>query len=260
MYETWYGRVKARLEPMQTRVLSLVSDRAKALVTLAETGLECRSIPDLFHLLHALVKGYSLAIASQVQTVRQALSHAQAHRGTCEASGASETAIESAQTAVRACEADVDHWQQVRDAYRGHLQAMSLQVHPWRVTDSTPQSSQEVAAQLAAEVAALQALLETHGLPVKQTVLNNVRKQLVGLATVIDVWWQEVRQDGQNQSVLTPMWVRWVEAHVLPLIYWEQQVARTRCPRRTTQLVAALEAVQAAFEAHPLTAQMPPEA
>jgi hypothetical protein len=61
-YETWYGRVKARLAPMQTRPLYMVSDRAKALVKLAETGLECPSIPDLFHLLHDLVKGYSLAI------------------------------------------------------------------------------------------------------------------------------------------------------------------------------------------------------
>ena len=56
-YETWYDRVSTRLEPMQTHVLSLVSDRAKALIKLAQTGLECLSIPDLFHLLHDLAKG-----------------------------------------------------------------------------------------------------------------------------------------------------------------------------------------------------------
>src|SRR5437870_4605801 len=67
---------------------------------------------------------------------------------------------------VAAGEADVAHWEQVRDTYRGHLEAMSLQVHPWRVTDSMPQSSQEVEAQLADEVAALQVLLETNGLRV----------------------------------------------------------------------------------------------
>jgi hypothetical protein len=61
-YETWYERVTARLEPMKTYVLYLVSDRAKALIKLAETGLECPSIPDVFHLLHELAKGYSLAI------------------------------------------------------------------------------------------------------------------------------------------------------------------------------------------------------
>jgi hypothetical protein len=55
------------------------------------------------------------------------------------------------------------------------------------------------------------------------------------------------------------MWVSWVEAHLLPLLYWEQQVLRTRCPRRKAKLTEALQAVQAAFEGHPLTAQLSPE-
>ena len=160
-YETWYERVKARLEPLQTSVLYLVSDRAKALIKLAQTGLKCPSIADLFHLLHELAKGYSLAIWRQLKTARQALSRAQEHLATCQAEGASEAQIESAQVAVATGEAEVAHWQQVRDTYRGHLEAMSLQVHPWRVEDSTPQSSQEVEAQLADEVAALQELLES---------------------------------------------------------------------------------------------------
>ena len=37
-----------------------MSDRAKALIKLAHTGLGCLSIPDLFHLSHDLAKGYSL--------------------------------------------------------------------------------------------------------------------------------------------------------------------------------------------------------
>jgi hypothetical protein len=220
-YETWYARVTARLEPMKTYVLSLVSARAKALITLAETGLECPSIPEMFHLLHELAKGYSLAIWSQWKTARQALSRAQEHLATCQASGASEAQIESAQAAVAGGEADVAHWHQVRDTYRGHLGAMSLQVHPWRVTDSTPQSSQEVEAQVAAEVAALQELLESNGLTVKKQVLDNVRTQLAGLAAVIDVWWQTVRHDVHHQITLTPMWMTWVEGHLLPLMYWQ---------------------------------------
>jgi len=71
---------------MQTRVLYLVSDRAKALIKLAETGLECPSIPDVFHLLYDLVKGYSLAISSQLKAAHQALSQAQAHLDKLQAS------------------------------------------------------------------------------------------------------------------------------------------------------------------------------
>ena len=50
-YETWYALVETRLETLRTDVLYLVSDRAKALIKLAETGLGCLSIPDLFHLI-----------------------------------------------------------------------------------------------------------------------------------------------------------------------------------------------------------------
>jgi IclR helix-turn-helix domain len=72
--ETGYERVTTRLDPLKTQVLYLVSDRAKALIKLAETGLECPSIPDLFHLLHDLAKGYSLAISTRLKTARQGLS------------------------------------------------------------------------------------------------------------------------------------------------------------------------------------------
>jgi Family of unknown function (DUF6399)/IclR helix-turn-helix domain len=258
-YETWHERVTARLEPMQTSVLYLVSDRAKALIKLAKTGLACPSIPDLFHLLHELAKGYSLVIWRQVKTARQALSRAQEHLARCQAEGASEGAIESAQVAVAAGEAEVARWQQVRDTYRGHLEAMALQVQPWRVTDSTPQSSQEVEVQLADEVTALQELLESNGLAVKQKVLDKVRKQLADLAAVIDVWRQTVRQDVHSQIALTPRWATWVEAHLLPLMYWQDQVSRTRGRQRKAQFIQVLETVQAAFEAHPFTAQLPPE-
>ena len=52
---------------------------------------------------------------------------------------------------------------------------------------------------------------------------------------------------------------RWVEELLLPLMYWQQQVSRTRCPRRKAKLLQALEAVQDAFETHPITQQLAPE-
>jgi hypothetical protein len=48
-YDTWQQLVQQRLETLGAGVLYLVSDRAKALVRLAVTGLECLSMPDFFH-------------------------------------------------------------------------------------------------------------------------------------------------------------------------------------------------------------------
>ena len=55
-YPTWQTLVEERLTGLGTGVLYVVSDRAKALIQLAEQGLECLSMPDFFHVAHEIVK------------------------------------------------------------------------------------------------------------------------------------------------------------------------------------------------------------
>ena len=95
-------------------------------------------------------------------------------------------------------------------------------------------------------------------MPVNQKALDKVRKQLVGVSALVDFWWQGVWQDMQ-QVTLTPRWTRWIEEVLLPLLYWQQQVSRTRCPPRKATLCQALEAVQDAFDSHPITRQLAPD-
>src|SRR3989454_4009183 len=189
-YETWYTLVEARLEALGVRVLYLVSDRAKALVKLAETGLDCLSIPDLFHLIHDLVKSYSLAILGRLRHARQALSQAQERLRMCQGADPSGAEAQQAQAVVEARAAQVQHWETVDRAYRQHLENVSLIVHPWRLLDSTRQTSHEVEHQLHAEITALEMLVETHGLPVNKKAVDKVRKQLAGVSALVDVWWQ----------------------------------------------------------------------
>jgi hypothetical protein len=54
-YATWQALVEERLKALGAHVLYVVSDRAKALGQLAETGLECLSMPDFFHVVHDIV-------------------------------------------------------------------------------------------------------------------------------------------------------------------------------------------------------------
>src|SRR5215813_846615 len=75
-YATWFDRANNRLTTFGTEVLYMVSDRAKALIKLAHTGLGCPSIPDLFHLSHDLAKGYSLCIFGRLRQAKRALDHA----------------------------------------------------------------------------------------------------------------------------------------------------------------------------------------
>jgi hypothetical protein len=105
-----------------------VSDRAQALIKLAETCLVCLSIPDAFHLIHDLVKSYSLAIWSRLRQARQALSHAQENLALCHASPPSGAAVQQAQVLVAASEAEVTRWEGGYRTYRYYLEQLSLLV------------------------------------------------------------------------------------------------------------------------------------
>jgi uncharacterized protein DUF6399/IclR-like helix-turn-helix domain-containing protein len=257
-YATWYGLAQARLKTYGTEVSYLVSDRAKALVKLAHTGLGCLSIPDLFHLSHDLAKGYSLAIFSRLRHAQQALTQARQRLEALPASHPGRAQRQQAQAAVEDCEAAVKRWQGVRMAWRHSLANLSRIMHPWRLVDATCQTSQEVERQLHVELQALETLLVANGLPVKKSTLDKVRKQLVGVSALVDFWWQTVRQD-LEQIAMTPRWTTWAEELLLPLLYWQEQLSRTRCSGQKAQIALVLQVVQEAFERHPCTRQLTSE-
>jgi hypothetical protein len=217
-YDTWYGFATARLKTLGTEVFYLVNDRAKALVKLANPGLGCLSMPDVFHLSHDLAKGYSLTIFGRLRQAMPALAQARQRLEALQASPPDNNQIQKAQASVEACETSVTHWQGVRSAWRQHLSNLSRIMHPWRLVDATHQTSQEGACQLHAEFQALETLLETNGLPVQQGPVDKVRKQLAGVSALVDFWWQTGWQDLAPMA-MTPRWTQGVEALWLPLMY-----------------------------------------
>jgi hypothetical protein len=143
-FATWKALGDERLKALGTEVLYVVSDRAKALIQLAEKGLECLSMPDFFHLMHDLVKSYSLAIGrrlkqahKQLKAAEQALS---SHREGMPAAQASQ----QAQAEVEARRAEVSQWEEIHSRYRQHLETLSLTLHPFGIADSAPQTSEQV--------------------------------------------------------------------------------------------------------------------
>ena len=83
-YATWKALGEERLKGLGTGGLSMVSDRAQALIQLAEKGLECLSMPDFFHVVHEIIKSYSLALGRHRRQAHQALQHAQEARARCQ--------------------------------------------------------------------------------------------------------------------------------------------------------------------------------
>ena len=258
-YATWFDRANARLTTFGTEMLYLVSDRAKALIKLADAGLGCPSIPDLFHLGHDLAKGYSLAIFGHLRQAKRDLEQAkQCLEKLPKSAQADPAQVAQAQARVAACATSVNRWQEVGSAWRQGLSNLSRILHPWRLAGSIRQTSKEVEEQLRAELEAIETLLETNGLPMKQDTLAKVRKQLAGISALVDFWWQTVHQD-VAQMAMTPKWTQWADELLLPLMYWQEQLRRTRHPVQKAQIALVLQAVEEVFERHPCTRQLKPE-
>jgi Family of unknown function (DUF6399)/IclR helix-turn-helix domain len=258
-FATWCDRANDRLKTFGTEVLYLVSDRAKALIKLAHTGLSCPSIPDLFHLGHDLAKGYSLAIFGRLRHAKRDLDQAKQRLETLQKNAQAEpTQVVQGQAQVAACATSVTHWQGVGCAWRQHLANVSRILHPWRLADAACQTSKEVEEQLGAELEAIETLLGTNGLPVKKDTLDKVRKQLAGLAALVDCWWQTVHQD-LTQIAMPPTWTQWADELLLPLMYWHEQLRRTRYSGQRAQIALVLQAVAEAFERHPCTRKLTAE-
>jgi tellurite resistance protein len=258
-FAPWFDRANKRLTTFGTEGLSLVSARAKALIKLAHTGLGCPSIPDVFPLGHALAKGYSLGIFGRLRQAKRDLEQATQRLETLQKNTQAErVVIEQAQALVAACALSVHHWQEVGSAWRQRLSHVSRILHPWRLADSIRQTSEEVEEPWRAELEAIETLLATNRLPMKKDIVDQGRKHLAGMAALVDLWWQTVRQD-LTQLAMTPRWTQWVTDVLLPLMSWQAQLRRTRHRGQKVQIALVLQAVEEAFERHACTRQLTPE-
>jgi hypothetical protein len=257
-YATWKSLVDKRLKALGTEVWYMVSDRANALIQLAEKGLECPSMPDFFHVIHEIVKSYSLAIGRRLRQAQQALQHAEEVLARHRRLSPTAQSAPEATAHVEVRQAEVQQWEEVHRAYRQHLVTLSLTLHPFDISTSRPQTSAQVESQLQAEVDAIEAFTGLSPLPARPGVMTKVRKQLPALAALVDVWWQGVWQDVEP-FVLSPLWKQWVAEALLPLVYWEHHAAHTRCARRKARIVQALEAVRVVFDQHAITQRLAPQ-
>jgi hypothetical protein len=156
-YATWKAVVEARLTALGTGGLSLVSDRAKAFIQLAEQGREGLSRPDFFHVVHELIKRYALPIGRCVRHAQQELTKAEEGLARRQGLAHGAPAYAEAQAEVEAKRTEMTRWEAVQRTSRHELETLSLTRHPFRIAASTPQTSAQVASQLTAAVEAIEA-------------------------------------------------------------------------------------------------------
>ena len=111
-FATWKAAVDARLKALGAEGFSLVSDRAKALIQLAEQGLECLSMPDFFHCMHDLVKSYSLPLGQRLRHAHQDLMKAKEAMARRQGPPQGDEPAPQATAVVATRQAEVTRWEE----------------------------------------------------------------------------------------------------------------------------------------------------
>ena len=143
-YTTWKAGVAERLKALGTEVLYGVSERASALIQLAEPGLACLSMPDFFPLMPDIVQSSSLALARQVRPAHQALTHAEEvlarppGRPQSDPNGSEVTAH------VVGCRAEMQRGEEAPRTSRQPPATLSLTFPPCAISPALPQTSAQV--------------------------------------------------------------------------------------------------------------------
>jgi hypothetical protein len=249
-YGTWQERVQAAVTTVGLEFRYVVSDRAKALIKLALKGWGCPSVPDLFHALRDLAKVMGVSLGLKLAQIEEQLTRAQQSLKVLESKD-QDTHVQqrllahlSAQTeALRADQA----------TYQRTLQQASQAVHPFTLTDSEAQSAAQVESRLHQAVATLNALRAPYTGRDNQAPVTKFTRQIPGLAALVDAWWLGVEHSLAPLAFDKPT-QRWLQQRLLPVVYWQTPVEKTKTPALKTAYQQAFQHAQAALLQHPLTA------
>ena len=125
-------------------------------------------------------------------------------------------------------------------------------LHPFELNQNRAQTTETVGVELQSLLHTLQTVRQTHQLKDSRNSLRIMKNQIESLSAIVDLWWSWVDQCLAAGGCEINL-VHWVKDYLLPAVYWQQQVQRTKNPdlRRDYQ-AASLKAFDC-FRIHPLT-------
>lgn len=238
-YTTWQLSAQKILQDLGMKVKYLVSDRAKAIVKLALSDLGCPSIADLFHALFELSKSIGWELNYLTNRIDKQIKAARNNHKPPEL--------------IEQLEIEQSLLQCSAQKYQDCCHRLSTSLHPFRVTDSSPQTTLQVQTLFDQEIHQLKALKKTHRLKDQRDSINKLVRQVKELASIVDIWWSWVDYCLESHPIQSPG-DDWIKKQLLPAVYWQQQVRRTKNETQKKTYQLAYKSALYALLHHPTTA------
>lgn len=224
-YKTWKEKVEKVLKNLNANVHYLVSDRAKALISLATKYFEVASIADLFHALHKIAQTFSFALRNKINACQKELEKLEAKLAKIsEKEKDEDNRLLELKQKVVATAGRLKILQNAYERYRLLLRKFSLIVHPFNYENNKAQSSHDVEEKLVKIIKGLKEIAKQFDLNYKK--LKTVKKQLPDIACLMDIWWNRF-DSSLSQLALDNETKKWIKEKLLPYIYWKNQISKT---------------------------------
>lgn len=250
-YETWNAKAQARLKELGLSVKHFISDRGKALVKLATAGLGCLAGADIFHAQYGISKWLGRSLHGKLGSATRQLHEAQAKLVKLREKEAQADVIRTQKQRVKEKQEKLDVIQAGREAYSAVQQTISAVVHVFDVADSHPQSSEQVAERLEEQAQQLEQIALDYAVKDNKDALGKFRRQIEAVSSIVDAWWTWTTESlADDIQADVRHWLLYV---LLPVIYWYDQLQKTRNPEMREVYETALQKAQAAYAAHPIT-------
>lgn len=197
-----------------------MSDRAKALINLAEKKNKVPSIADIFHFKYNLNKLLCLALSSKLRSARLNINALEAKN--TEHNCIEVTASEyEAYAAIQFC----------TDLYVESMRDISQIIHPYR-QGNQEQTEDNAMLQMNTTLSNIEQVIEECEIKDRYQLFRKSQNQLSDVIAVIPLWHNLVADELENFALDEPT-KEWFTNFLLPLTYWEQALKKTKyAPQR----------------------------
>ena len=248
-YDTWFEKATPRLKALGLDVNHAVSDRAKALIKLAVTGLDCQSGADLFHAQQDVSKWLGATLGRRHEQAKIQLETAEAM---------SQKNLNSVPELVQLVDAEnaYKRIQEVKADYHENLAGISDDVHPFSLQSDQPSRAEQVISGLEQRAQAFEKIALSQTIADPKSKMNKFRNQFIDLAANVEAWWLWVMEILVGLSV-DEATQYWLIHSLLPTVYWYQQQHKTQNSKQREKYYLAWQRAAKALQADAFTATLP---
>jgi len=187
-----------------------VSDRAKALINLAQEKFKVVSVADLFHLKQCINHLLALALSSKLESSREAF----------------ERVKDKPEVLIESSESMYSQMQFYTDLYVESVQNISHQVHPY-CEGNQINTSERAKSGIESQMEAIHQIVENCEITDKYKLFEKAANQIESAVSVINLWHELVNNHIQKMNIDSHTRA-WLQNELLPQTYWELALQRTK--------------------------------